>query len=143
MLSAHALELKLTTLLVLRLDAVDISERQLEAKTAQIKRLPLGPLIKRFIAEYRVEDELCEELDNMLYFRNELAHRISDSVLGEALDPGLRYRLVTELLEIQSYFQEKSAMLKPYVDEWLHANGLTRQKLVSIGMTVYKGLESG
>ena len=86
---------------------------------------------------------LQEELDNMLYFRNSLAHRISETVLGEALDPGWCLRVVTELSDIESYFRETNGLLECYVDEWLHANGYKKEKLFSIGKAIYKGLGSG
>lgn len=143
MLSAHALERKLCTLLMTRCVEPKSDENHFDKQMAEIKRLPLGRLIERFIEGFSVEGELQEELDNMLYFRNELAHRIAEMLLRKALDPGWHNRLVTELLEIESCFRETNARLECYLDEWLNANGYKKELLVSMGKAIYKGLVSG
>lgn len=143
MLSAHALERKLRTLLLIHFGEVRLNNNRRTAATEQIQRLTMGPLIEQFITAYKVEEHLQEELDNMLFFRNELAHRISDTILGKALEPDWRRRLVTELLEIESYFRETNQSLEHYIDEWLEANGFSKQQIISIGMGVYKGLAGG
>lgn len=140
LLSAHALERGVGSLLITNLGRSKLSGLALDEAIEKIKRLTLGPLIERFIQEFKVNDALEEELDNMLYFRNELAHRISDMVLTKAAERGWRRRLARELLEISSYFREAVNMLDEYVDAYLHSIGVPRERLMEIGCMLYPGI---
>lgn len=140
-MAAHSLERNLGFLLMTRI--VGSERRDVELQLNQIKRLPLGLLISRFVEEFGVGEGLQEELDNMLYFRNELVHRISDKTLCKALDSDWRHRLAQDLIEIEGYFRETNVLLEPYIDSWLSAHDLTRSQLLSIGTEIYKGLARG
>lgn len=143
MLSAHALERKVASLLVAKLQEKRAKGVELDLAIEKINRLTFGPLIERFVAEFAVDDELQEELDNMLYFRNELTHRISDMVLRKGAKVDWQERLLKELVEIDSYFRETSGMLNKYVDQWLEGVGLSRRKLVEIAFKLYPGFSPG
>lgn len=136
MLSAHALEFRLSSLLICKLAT---SKNASDSEVEVIKKLPLGLLIKKFTAEFDPSESLLEELDNMLHFRNELAHRIAIMILREALHSEWEGRLILELQQISEYFCETMEMLTPYVQEYTLKLGLTTEKILELGYEVYPG----
>ena len=106
MMGAHRLEKKLSLLLVQRAIDTCPSNDSLEQAIEAIYRLTLGPLINRFLTEFSASENLAEELDNMLFFRNELTHRISDMALNAA-DRHTQWtsRLIEEIENIPTFIE--------------------------------------
>ena len=130
MMGAHRLEKKLSLLLVERATDTCPSSDLREQAIKAIDRLTLGPLIDRFLTEFAPSENLVEELDNMLYFRNKLTHRISDMVLNAAnRQTQWTSRLVEEIENISTYFSETCALLEPYSKEWMDGKGITQERL--------------
>lgn len=142
MLYAHSLEKRLSSLLICQVVATSQSKWEQDEAIAEIERLPLGILIKRFVTEYSPTETLRDELDNMLFFRNELAHRISAAVLSAAFKTDWEESVIEEMHQITEYFLETIALLKPYSQEWLSKFGWTNEELLEIGYAVYPGAKA-
>jgi hypothetical protein len=143
MMAAHSLERRLAALLVTRAADRRSSKEVFRAEQAKIDHLPLGLLIKRFISEFQPEEQLVEELDNMLYFRNDLAHRISDLVLRAAQRAQWEEKVLTELTDITEYFRETREMLEPYAAEWFAKHAVSEHELLTKALAMYPGIKRG
>ena len=141
MLNAHQLEKKLSSLLIAREAETSYNAEQHKQIFEEIDRLTLGSLVKRFLIEFSPSEEITEELDNMLYFRNELTHRISDMFLNANHHPQWESRLIEEIQNISTYFSETRALLDPYSKAYLDRAGLTPERLVTIGKALYPNIK--
>lgn len=140
MLRAHSLERRLATLLICHATFAEDRKQSLESEINKIKRLPLGPLIEKFVETFPASEELVEELDHLLFFRNELAHRISDTIIYAAMQADWEQRVVTELADIRSYFIDAEPMLEPYMETFKQKLGVSKAKMYEIMLKVYPGI---
>ena len=138
MMGAHRLEKKLSLLLVQRATDICPSGELRDQEIKAIDRLTLGPLINRFLTEFSASENLAEELDNMLFSRNELTHRISDMALNAA-DRHTQWtsRLIEEIENISTYFSETCALLEPYSKEWMDGKEITQERLDKVGARLF------
>jgi hypothetical protein len=139
MLCAHGLEHSLATLLICKISLSKVLHNQSKAEVAKIKRLPLGVLIEKFAVEFSHSDQLREELSNLLFFRNELAHRISDSIISAAVEVNWEERIISELEEICGYFRDCRPLLAPYIDHFQSQLGLTDENVIELIRVTYPG----
>lgn len=140
MLRAHGLEQSLATLMICHITFApgDVSAR--EARIAKTKRLTLGPLIDQFVQAFSPDEKLIEELDNLLFFRNELAHRISETILYASREITWEERVIRELTDIQSFFDEVKPLLQPYVDSFQEKIGISEARILELAKTLYPGI---
>jgi hypothetical protein len=138
-IAAHSLERALSSLLIATLVDRKLPREKFEADVARFERMTLGPLIERFNQWFSPAEELQEELDNMLYFRNKLIHDISGTVLHRAREVDWEQRVIQELTDITTYFLETREMLRDYSEKWLTSHGLSYAKLLKIGIEMYPG----
>lgn len=136
-LSAHMLEMRLS--LFMECHAVEHGYR---ASPEAIKRMTLGMLVNEFIEKHDPPDSLAEELDNMVFFRNDLAHRISSMIFSRAADADWHDKIIQELIDIDSFFKETIALLNPYMENCYRVLGVTNSQLHSIAGRVYPGLSA-
>jgi hypothetical protein len=132
---AHLLELKLVVLLMCH--AV---ENNYPIDRESIKKMTLGALTKEFIAKFYPSNELAEELDNMVFFRNNLAHRISETIISAAVHENWSERVVDELVEIANFFRETINLLEPYMERSYRAMNASEEDLLKIVNRLYPGL---
>ncbi len=135
MLAAHHLELRLSMFLL-----CSAIERGDPTTCDSFKKLTLGGLIKEFVKRFDPSEKLEEELDNMLFFRNELAHRISDTICRAAIDQGWRERVTKEMIEIEKMFAETNILLNPYMERCHCITKTTDADLKRIIELVYPGI---
>ena len=139
-MAAHSLERRLGALLVARICERALSQSDHATAMATHNRLPLGVLIERFIQEYVPPEDLVEELDNMLYFRNELTHRVSEQVVAACRTAKWEETFIAEMFEITTYFRETNDALRPYTTEWFLKNGLCESEVIEKAITLYPGV---
>lgn len=137
MLRVHSIELTLATLLICQVIFSTDKGGQRESEISKIRRLPLGLLTARFVAEFSPSEALEEELSNTVFFRNELAHRISDTIISAALQENWEEKVIVELNDICGYFSDSIALLRPYKTKFVEMLGLTDKKLLDIVYAVY------
>jgi hypothetical protein len=134
-LEAHRLENLISVLLATRI--IEKKENY-ENCFKEIKGLVLGRLIKRLLYEFDIPAYWQEELDNALWFRNKLIHRISDDVSYVILKHGNSAKLVEELYEIYGYFKETSEYIESLVFKWLDEKGITKEKMQTVVQKLIK-----
>lgn len=105
-----------------------------------IKRMPLGALVKEFVAKYAPGDEIEEELDNMVFFRNELAHRIQETIVHATRDTNWQERLIEELGTIESFFNDTEVLLQSYENRVYAALKVSKGALQHIAERIYPGI---
>lgn len=137
MMRAHHLELKLATFLMCH--AV---ENNYKISHDAIKRMTLGVLVNEFINIYAPPEQIEEELDNMVFFRNELAHRISESILLQSVHDDWQQRVIDELATIEGYFRETDILLTPYMERSYSAINITEVDMLQVAKQIYPGLTS-
>lgn len=140
MLRAHGLERDIATLLICYTTFTPDEVAIREAQIARIKRLPLGPLIDKFVQAFQPTDDLIEELDNLLFFRNELTHRISEMILHAGHEVAWEERVLKELADIQSYFDEVTPFLRPYMDSFRDKIGIGEDRMRELVKKLYPGM---
>ncbi len=146
MLRAHGLEMELASMLLCNATATSrgqvVGERVTRLTKEQILRLPLGLLIKHFVAAFSVSEDIADELDNLLFFRNELAHRISRIILKglSKQDHQGWPQVIRELKDIASFFDDADELLAPYRRASAAALGLTEDELVEAAGRIYPGM---
>lgn len=139
MLDAHGLELRLATLLSVRIFFAGGPQDEQSKAFTRIEQQPMGGLIRDFITHYRPPEELMEELDNMLYFRNELAHRISRMILLAARKEGWETLLIKELTEMSEMFNDTQKLLEPFMAEYRSKVGVPEETMHELGRRLYPG----
>jgi hypothetical protein len=139
MLQAHGFERTLATLLICHATFSRDRRKPLDARIAGVKRLPLGPLIDEFVDAFSPDQNLIGELSNLLFFRNELAHRISDTILGAATQSDWEQQVVRELEEIRSYFVDVRPFLEAYMEAFRFKIGITEEQMLELARKVYPG----
>jgi len=139
MLQAHGLEITLGTLLICHATFSPDLRTSRDAKIAQVRRLTLGALIEQFVKVFSPEQNLIEELDNLLFFRNELAHRISDTIVSAATRVNWEQRVLTELEEIRSYFVDVKPLFEPYMEAFRAQIGITEEQMLELARKAYPG----
>ena len=140
MMVAHSLERQLATLLIVYVTEKTAPGPQREEELGRIGRITMGQLISRFTVAYSPSEELQEELDNMLFFRNELAHRIVDSVVSATMEKEWEGKLIQELSEWTEMFRETTKLLEPYSEAWFRKQGIDRNKLLQNILSIYPGV---
>jgi len=135
MLAAHHMELRLSTFLL-----CNAIERDEPATHESFKKLTLGRLVNEFVNRFDPSEELREELDNMVFFRNELAHRISDTICRAATDSGWREKVTKEMIEIERMFGETNVLLDPYMERLHRITKTTDADLRRITELAYPGI---
>lgn len=134
MLAANSLESKLCMYLMCHATEGNY------AIPKSLKRMPLGALAKEFVAKYAPGDEIEEELDNMVFFRNELAHRIQETIVHATRDMSWQERVIEELGTIESYFSDTEALLQTYEDRVYSALKVSKGTLQHIAERIYPGI---
>ncbi len=139
MLNAHGLELQLATLLSVRTIFAGGTKDERIRALARIEQQPMGNLIRDFIASYEPSEEIMEELDNMLYFRNELAHRVSRMILIAATKGDWKIPLIKELTEISEMFRDTGRLLEPFMEACRNQVGVPEEIMQELGRHLYPG----
>lgn len=137
LLTAHQLELRLVSLL--QCHAV---EHRYPAPLETIKKMTLGILVKTFIDNYDPPDQLVEELENTVFFRNELAHRVSDMIIWRAAEADWHDKVIQELIDMDAIFRDANELLNPYMEHSYRFLGLTKHRFRQIAQRACPGLES-
>lgn len=135
MLAAHHLELRLSLFLL-----CNAIERDELTTRDSFKRLTMGGLVAEFVKRFSPGEELREALDNMVFFRNELAHRISDTICDAAKDTGWREKVTKEMMEIEQIFSGINALLDPYMERCHRITKTTDADLKRITELVFPGI---
>ena len=141
MMSAHTLERRLAGLIIASVTDTSLPGAEKTTEIERVGRLTLGQLIKEFNASHSPQEELAEELDNMLFFRNELAHRIADTILAAAVEREWEEHIVQELTEYASMFSETSELLRPYTDAWFANHSIDQHKILEAVLKLYPGIK--
>ena len=108
-----------------------------------IKKMPLGALVKRFNNRLSPGDRLSEELDNMVFFRNQLAHRIADTILQCSSSEQWMLKVTEELNEIASLFEETLTLLSPYIEYCCETLGVTHSEVRMLFDSIYPNIGKG
>lgn len=132
MLQAHSLELSLANLLMTNLVDQEIGEEKFKSELARVKRLTMGRLIAEVIDRYEISDYWKEEFDNSLFFRNRLAHQISEDIISSHIREDGRAKLISEMEEIIGYFREAKGEIERITDKWLILKGIERAQLLEV-----------
>ena len=143
MLRAHGLERTLATLLICNLTLSQDKDGTQAADIAKVKRQPMGSLITRFIAEFSPSDELQERLSHLLALRNDLAHRISDTIIDSAVSMNWEGQVTSELASISEQFADFRPYLRPYMARAESAHGLNDEKIAKLIQEGYPGAGVG
>jgi hypothetical protein len=141
MMAAHSLERQIATLLIVHVTEKTVPGLQREEEIDRIGKITMGQLISRFKLAYSPSDELQEELDNMLFFRNELAHRIVDTVLHATMQREWEGELIQELSEWTEMFHATKMLLEPYSEDWFRKHGIDQSKLLQGFLSIYPGIQ--
>lgn len=135
MLQAHSLELTLKTLLIFHLETYSERHVSINDSIVKLNRMTLGMLIDEFLKRFSPNEELAEELDNLLFYRNLLTHRISDFIINKAINPNLYETVINELEEIRGYFIEVKPLLEPYMSAARSKLGVSKEQLLEMAQT--------
>lgn len=138
MISAHDLEMQLSAILMCHLIGNEV-----DLTAEQIKRMTLGQLVKKFTNELKPSNVLEEELENMVYFRNELAHRASEIIACAATHIEWHERAIAEFGEIESYFLEAKLLLLPYFEKCYEITKVSKERIYEIARSMYPGIKVG
>ncbi len=140
MIASHSLEGHLKSLLVTHAHDQKLSKLDFDSEKVKLDRLTLGQLIAKFCAAFNPTESLQEELENMLFFRNELAHRFAEIVLSAATERNWEVKLVTQLHEWTQMFKETQQLLEPYKAAWLAKHEIDLSSLVERSIEFYPGI---
>lgn len=140
MLDAHGLELRLATLLSVRVILAGGTEDEQSRTLARIEQQPMGCLIRDFIATYEPSEEIMEELDNMLHFRNELAHRVSRMILFASTNKDWESHLITRLTEMSEMFSDTEKLIEPFMAEYRNKVGVPEATMHELAQRFYLGV---
>lgn len=132
MMAAHRLEQSLLVILSCYPD--NFPEKYTAEK---IGKMTLGSLVNVFVNCFSPPEELVEELENMIYFRNELAHRISNFIISKTSSIEWHDGIMRELGEIESFFEETNELLSPYVEACYKKLNLSKEKINEIAFSIY------
>ncbi len=132
MLQANCLEKSFTNLLITKLTDKKLSEEIFNSKLAKLRKLTMGGLINEIIKEFEISDYWQQEFDNALFFRNRLTHKISDDIFYSYLETDGKNKLVLELDEVTSFFNESNNEVRRMTDEWLNLKGIKKSQLVEV-----------
>lgn len=135
MLAAHHLELRISTFLLCH-----AIETGADLSIDAVKRLTFGALVKDFVKKFNPSVHLAEELNNMVFFRNELVHRVSDAICRAAINSDWRDKVIKEMIEIETMFGETDALLGPYMERCHRITRTTDADLRQITERLYPGL---
>jgi hypothetical protein len=140
MMSAHALERHLAAILVTHISDTTAPGQDRTAAIERLDRMTFGQLIKEFVSTHSPAEKLMEELDNMLYFRNDLAHRMADTVLAAAMAHEWEERLIERLTEWDLMFRETNDLLRPFTNRWIEKHNINYDKVFSAVLKLYPGI---
>lgn len=132
MLAANRLERVLVQLLLFEKHPELKDENDFKRELAALSSLPFGRLIDEAERRLGLSEYWLDELDNLRWFRNELAHRAHEYTTSHLIDHGLWEKVVVELDEIRSYFQEALKEFDARVLEQLETLGINKEKLFSV-----------
>ena len=105
-----------------------------------IHLMTFGALVKDFVEKYSPGSQIEEELDNMVFFRNELAHRIQEMIVRSTVEVSWTGRVIEELGTIESYFSDTAVLLKPYEDRVYSTLNVSKATLHSVAQRLYPGI---
>jgi hypothetical protein len=142
MISAHALERLLAAILVAYVCDTTPPGQPRSDGIERIDRMTFGQLLREFVSTHSPTDDLVEELENMLYFRNELAHRMADTITAAAMDKDWEERLVQKLMEWDVMFRETSDLLRPIINGWVEEHKIDFEKVLSAVLKLYPGIST-
>lgn len=141
MMAAHGLEKFLAALMIIHATEATQPGATRSREIAKIDRMTLGPLIAEFSSAYSPSEEVMEELSNMLYFRNELTHRISDSILWATSEHEWEDRVIGKLSEWTFMFRETKELLESYSAEWFRRQDINQQQLLARALVFHPGIQ--
>jgi hypothetical protein len=105
-------------------------DAQCKTFEAECSRLPMGPLVKRLLAQPGVSDDLRELLEAALEARNHLAHHYFWERAGEfTVVPDGQLYMITECDEATSLFGRADVALEQYLKPYLARHGVTDDAL--------------
>jgi hypothetical protein len=93
------------------------------------------------VKRFDPSDDLHEELDKMVFFRNELAHRISDAICRAATGSEWREKVTKEMVEIEKIFGETNILLDPYMERCHRITKTNDADLKRIAELFYPGMQ--
>lgn len=133
-LEAHQLENWLVLLLATNELSSDKDKvNEFEDSFKKLKRLTLGQLINRSIIEFNFSEYWQEELDNMLFFRNQLIHDYSWEITSSMMETDGQIKLLEELNNIRSYFSETTDEIKNRVVKiFSDSHGIPRDSIEEV-----------
>lgn len=99
--------------------------------------MTLGSLVDVFVHCFSPPEDHVEELDNMIYCRNELAHRISNFIISKASSSEWHDGIIRELGEIESFFEEINELLSPYIEACYKKLNLSEEKINEIAFSMH------
>lgn len=140
MMSAHAVERKLAAILLAHYTDTIAPGLTRDTSIQHLDRMTFGQLIKEFVATHGPSDDLAEELDNMLFLRNDLAHRIADTILRATMVREWEEGLITKLMEWDLMFRDASDLLKPFSDRWIQKHDINYDNMLSAVLNLYPGI---
>jgi hypothetical protein len=139
-LMAHSLEKHLAALLTCHATDLKLSKLEMARELEKVSKMTMGQLAAKFCEIFNPDENVREELGNMLYFRNDLTHRISNSMLFAARERDWDTKLLQELSEIAQMFVETRQLLKPYSEKWLAENQINMNEMVLKLLAFYPGI---
>jgi hypothetical protein len=141
MLRAHGLEKAVATVVICH-ETHALQDQELQTVAiAKIKKLPLGPLMKRFIEAAKPSEDIHAALEKVLYIRNDLAHRISDMILDAMVEPAWTPRVTVDLEVACTAFAECRELLLPYVRRAEELLGVTEAHIAEVIRTSYQAVD--
>lgn len=130
LLRAHGIELMLSTWLISAATARPGYQTSNPVAPA-IKRLTLGGLVRRFVAEASPSAELTVELHQILDLRNRLAHQVSDQLATAALSEEWQERAATELWSMAEQFAACRQRLLPFAEQARAMAGISEEEVTA------------
>ena len=76
----------------------------------------------------------------MVFFRNELAHRIQEMIVRSTVEVSWTGRVIEELGTIESYFSDTAVLLKPYEDRVYSTLNVSKATLHSVAQRLFPGI---
>lgn len=140
MMSAHSLESQIAALLLTRASMAPGTKVQFQATRMKLDKLTLGPLIERFVVEFKPSEDLSRGLEALLPVRNELAHRVSTRILLAAREVRWEEGVVSDLLRITESFLEAKSRIQPFADDWFAEMGVEYEQLLEAELAKHPGV---
>jgi len=139
MLKANRLEFGLRTLLSMHINTN--SDDEFDKAMSKLKGLPLGRLVNRANQEFSIPAYWQDELENLCWFRNQLAHLIVDDISWSRLWEEDEWELISHINEIGGLYGEALDYISSMIDTEAEARGLSKESLVEFRDMISRHIE--